>query len=305
MNWEKCSVIITCYNYAKYLPDCIESVLRQSITNFEIIIVNDGSTDNTDEVIRPFLDNVKIKYIRQANAGQANAKNTGISHSDGEFIAFLDADDLWETTKLQKQMPLFINSQVGVVYSKARYIDEDGKALSIELKSNYLKPHAGEVTRDLFFDNFIPFSSSIVRRECIERVGGFDETLKMGIDWDLWLRISVHYLFQFVDEPLLIYRVGHTGQMSKDLESRQACSDRIMVKFLVQNPGALTDKTIRDAYVYTYLNRGYYFRSQDIRTSLKYYIKAIVSNPIHLEAWKGLIKTSLIKLVPHRKSSNT
>ncbi len=290
------SVVITCYNYARYLAGCLDSVLNQTFQDFEVIVVNDGSTDNTDEVISSYIKDPRIIYIKQKNAGQANAKNTGIQNSNGEFIAFLDADDLWDATKLEKQVPLFGNIRVGVVYSKAKYIDGDGNLLDFKIEGKYLQPRNGSVTEFLIFDNFIPFSSSVIRRECIEKLGMFNESIQMGIDWDLWLRISVYYLFLFIDEPLLLYRLGHTGQMSKNLEVRRECSDEIMTKFLEQNPGALTNKTIRDAMVYTYLNRGYYYRSQNIVTSLKYYLKAIRTNPAHWGAWRDLIKTGLITL---------
>ena len=185
------SIVITCYNYSCYLAGCLDSVLSQTFQDFEVIVVNDGSTDNTDEVIFPYIKDPRIIYIKQKNSGQAKAKNTGIQKSKGRLIAFLDADDLWDTTKLEKQMPLFDDKGVGVVYSRVRYIDEQGDDVSFQHKSTYLTPRAGKITEFLFIDNFIPFSSSVVRRECFERVGVFDESIRMGIDWDLWLRISV------------------------------------------------------------------------------------------------------------------
>ncbi len=288
------SVVVTCYNYGHYLAGCLESVLRQTYQNFEIILVNDGSTDNTDEVIAPYIRDSRILYIKQPNAGQANAKNTGIRNANGGLIAFLDADDLWEETKLEKQISLFQDPHVGVAYSTVRYINEQGSEIPSMDESTYLTPQAGKVTEFLFFDNFIPFSSSVVRCECLDRVGAFDESLIMGIDWDLWLRISVHYLFRFVDEPLLLYRWGHADQMSKNLDLRHECADRIMARFLARNPGMIPDKIINDAMVYTYARRGYCYRSQNVMTSLKYYLKAIRTNPIHWGTWKGLIKTGLI-----------
>jgi glycosyltransferase involved in cell wall biosynthesis len=265
--------------------------LSQTFQDFEIIVVNDGSTDNTDEVISPYLDDSRIRYLKQTNAGQANAKNTGIRNAEGDFIAFLDADDIWNTTKLDKQISLFSNPQVGVVYSITRYIDEQGNEVSFQSDSKYLAPQTGKVTEFLFFDNFIPFSSSVVRRECFDRVGVFDESIKMGIDWDLWLRISVHYLFRFVDEPLLLYRIGHVGQMSKNLEVRQACTDRIMSNFLEKHPVLLSRKVVRKAKVYTQVNRGYYFRSINTDKALVHYIKALKADPFNLISWIGLIKT--------------
>ena len=292
----KVSVIITCYNYAKYLPGCIESVLNQTWQDFEIIVVNDGSTDNTDDAIASYLSGQKILYIKQKNSGQANAKNNGIRHSKGELIAFLDADDLWDATKLEKQLPLFRDPRVGVVYNTARYIDEQGREFSFMLSSEYLKPRSGVVTRYLLFDNFVPFSSSVVRRDCLDRAGIFDETISMGIDWDLWLRISVHYEFQYIDEPLLLYRFGHSGQMSKNLDVRQRCSDTIMAKFIQANPNLAPARLLRRVRHYTFLNRGHYYHTYDMKLSSRYFMKALCQWPFALGPYRGLIKNVLKKI---------
>jgi len=291
MNSRTVSVVITCYNYGRYVEGCIKSVLDQTYQDFEIIIVNDGSTDDSEDRIRPFLQDERIKYIKQPNSGQARAKNRGIQESSGKFIAFLDADDLWELTKLEKQLPLFEDPKVGVVYSRAKYIDSDGKPLDFKLEGKYLQPRSGKVTEWLIFDNFVPFSSSIVRRKCIERVGLFDESLAMGIDWDLWLRISVSYYFDYVDGQLLIYRMGHTGQMSDNIEIRQACSDAIYQKFLTKYPNAVSEGIERMVLHYTYCSRGYYWSTRNKKKALKCYWLGLKAKPLSLRAYKGLVRT--------------
>lgn len=288
------SIIITCYNYGKYLEGCLTSVLKQTFNDFEIIIINDGSIDNTDEVIKKFKNIANLKYIKQSNSGQARAKNVGIQNASGSFIAFLDADDVWDENKLKKQMPLFENKSVGVVYSRSSYINESGEVLAnLKITEKYLLPKSGKVTKNLFLDNFVPFSSSIVRKDCFGKFGGFDESLKMGIDWDLWLRISTAYEFDFVNEPLLIYRVGHAGQMSKNIEIRQKCSDQIMSNFLVMNRHFLPWWVIRQAYSFTYRNRGEYYRNFDKKRSINYFARSIFQNPINIDSYKGLIKNFL------------
>jgi glycosyltransferase involved in cell wall biosynthesis len=292
-NNQRVSVVITCYNYGKYLQNCIDSVLSQSYRPFEVIIVDDGSTDNTPEVIETFKKKLKLTYIWQSNAGQASAKNVGIMKSSGEFIAFLDADDLWCSDKLERQMRLFTDKGIGVVYCRARYLDENDDIFEYDMTSRYLQPQRGMVTESLFFDNFVQFSSTVVRRECLDRFGLFDESLKMGIDWDLWLKISTAYRFDFVDDRLFYYRMGHSGQMSKNLEERQRCSDRIVYSFLESFPGIVSQATVRKALSVTCCNRGDYLRQIDRYRSNHYFFKALKYNPAELGAYKGLLKNLL------------
>ena len=285
------TVVITCFNYGHYLEGCLNSVFNQTYQDYEVVVVDDGSTDSTREVAEAFMGRPNMRYIRQENSGQARAKNLGIEMARGRYLAFLDADDLWEKEKLVKQIRLFERPSVGVVYSRARLIDEKGLPLALKDPGKYLKPRSGMVVRWLFIDNFIWFSSAIVRKECLEKFNGFDETLRMGIDWDLWLQIATRYEFDFVDEPLLLYRVGHVGQMSKNVEVRQECSDRIMGNYLKKHSNLLDESTLREAYFHTFCNRGNYYRQSDKRKSVSYFLKAIRTMPFQKEAYKGLIRT--------------
>ena len=285
----KVSVVITCYNYGLYLTGAIDSVLHQTCNNFEILIIDDGSTDNSAKIAQKYTTDPRVHYFRQDNGGQAKAKNAGIRYSAGELIAFLDADDRWAPNKLQKQVALFQDPLVGVVFSRAKYIDKDGEEIPYNSTGRWFTPKRGKVTEALFIDNFVPFSSSIVRKECLDRFGTFDETLKMGIDWDLWLRISTGYHFDFVDEPLLEYRLGHSGQMSKNMEERQRCSDRIMKGFLENYPEALNSKNVREAYYYTFCNRGSYWRHINKEKSYGFLIKAIQAKPFNYRAYKEFL----------------
>jgi len=287
------SIVITCFNYGKYLRRCVDSALQQSYLNLEIIVVDDGSTDDTEQVIIPYLDDPKITYIRQQNRGQAVAKNVGINQSCGDFIAFLDADDLWCPEKITKQMAYFEDKDVGVVYCRAMYLDENNDELDYEMNGTYLKPQQGMVTKWLLFDNFVQFSSTVVRKDCFAVFKGFDESLKMGIDWDLWLRISTMYKFGFVDDRLFYYRMGHPGQMSKNSTERQKCSDRIIDKFLTNFPNFVTTVETDKMYAYTYCNRGSYFRNIDKKQSYQLYFKAIAISPFWIPAYKGLLKNIL------------
>lgn len=294
------SVVITCYNYAKFIGQAVDSVLAQTYSDFEVIIVNDGSTDHTDDVLKPYLSERKIKYIKQENRGQANAKNNGIRNSTGRLIAFLDADDWWDKMKLEKLAARFSEENTGVVYSKSQIMDSNGIPLDWIYPE---KTYSGRITEELFIDNFIPFSSAMIRRECFERAGLFDESLGMGIDWDLWLRISRQYEFDVVDEPLLYYRMGHVNQMSKNMEVRMRCSDRIMEKFLSESPEMLSGAALNRAWFKTYCNRGEYYRSKDLRKSSRYFLKAIPRAPLDQGAYRGLAKNLLALLGIKRAGS--
>jgi glycosyltransferase involved in cell wall biosynthesis len=297
-NTPSVSVIITCYNYGRYLDTCLSSVIAQTYKDYEIVVIDDGSTDNTQDVIEPYLSMPNLRYIRQANAGQACAKNTGTRNSSGRFVAFLDADDAWEPSKLAKQMVLFSNDSIGVVFSRFRFMDEHDNVLDeIKVSDKYLLPRKGKVADYFIFDNFVPFSSSVVRRECLIRCGSFDESLRMGIDWDLWLRISTEYEFDFVNEPLMMYRLGHSGQMSKNLEERFRCSDRIVHNFLDKYKDLFSPQIIKRAYTYAYYCRGIHFRKIDWSMSDRYFLDTIRINPTNLVGYLGLLKNVLYRFV--------
>ncbi len=289
------SVVISCFNYGRYIEECVESVLNQSFKNFEIIIIDDGSTDNSESIINKYKKHETIRCFWQHNRGQANAKNRGIFESKGEFIAFLDADDVWLSNKLEKQLILFKDVKVGVVYSTARFLNTNGEELFLKSGKGYFKPRRGFVGEYLIFDNFIYFSSSIVRKECFANVGYFDEQIKMGIDWDLWLRISKYYKFDYVDDPLIYYRIGHLGQMSKNVSDRFNAADKIMKKYFEDNEVNMTDRLIRKALSYSYCNRGDYYINKIYNDSMSYYIKALKCWPLSFRVYIGIIKNVYMK----------
>ena len=291
------SVVVTCYNYGKFVAECLETLQKQTFSDFEVIVVDDGSTDKSAEQIYPYLKDRRFRYIKQKNGGQANAKNRGIKESKAELIAFLDADDQWKLEKLAKQIPLFARQEVGVVYSRASHIDTEGKPLPMSSPGQYLHPRRGKLTEYLIYDNFVPFSSVIVRKHCFDAFGIFNESLAMGIDWDLWLRFSTKVHFDYIDKKLLLYRVGHSGQMSENLLERIRCADRIVAKFLIEFPEMLSDTVVNDATYYSYCLRGYVLRNYGIAYPLKYYGKAILLFPLRKKAYLGLVKTMIKTLI--------
>jgi glycosyltransferase involved in cell wall biosynthesis len=285
------SVVVTCYNYGKYLSVALESLLEQSLKNMEIIIIDDGSSDNTSEVIKPYIEDSRIRYIYQSNAGQPRAKNRGVKESSGEFIAFLDADDIWLPTKLEKQLTLFADPQVGVVYSRRKWINQDGA----EISGNERTLRRGDILDHIFIDNFICFSSSVVRRSCLEDVGYFDENLPMGIDYDLWIRLAARYRFDYVDEPLVKYRTGHAN-LSKNTLKRYECAQKIMNKAL-DDPdinNKFSWHTPRLAWADTWSNMAFYLAANDHKNEAwRYFGKALLQLPVYPQLWKRMLKCLL------------
>jgi glycosyltransferase involved in cell wall biosynthesis len=200
----KVSVIVPTHNGLKYLPETIDSILNQTFQDFELIIVDNGSTDGTDEWVKS-LDNPKVKYHWQEDSGcPAGSRNTGLKLVQGEFIAFLDADDIWMPEKLEKQIKLFDNPAVGLVYSGAAYIDGDGNHLP-DKKKNYYR---GDVLCRLLKTNVITTSTVIVKRNLIiDNDFCFRSGRKGTEDWDLWLRLAKLSEFDYVDELLIKYRI--------------------------------------------------------------------------------------------------
>jgi glycosyltransferase involved in cell wall biosynthesis len=279
-------VVIATYNYGRYLPLALNSVLAQTFADFEVVVVDDGSNDCTSPVVKPFLEDARIKYLRTEHVGQPRAKNTGIRAARGRYVAFLDADDLWLPTKLEKQLELFRSDpELGVVYARRLWIDESGR----RLRRTERPCHRGDVLAEMFWRNFICFSSSVAARSVLEEVGGFDENIPLAIDYDLWLRIALKYRFDYVDEQLVEYRTGHVSLSSRQME-RAECVDGIMDRFVNRYGGrqrvspALVRKTLAD-----HCCDKAWIRREDSRiAALGLYLQALRLRPQHGAAWWGI-----------------
>jgi glycosyltransferase involved in cell wall biosynthesis len=200
----KVSIVIPAYNAMVYLPETLASVFQQTFEDYEVIIVNDGSTDNIESWFAQ-LNNPKVKLITQQNQGLSGARNTGILNAAGEYVALLDADDLWAPTKLEKQVKLLNEStEVGLVYTWMALIDEKGKPTGRVFSAE----NEGKIWKKLIEFNVVGCGSvPLIRRSCFDKVGLFDRNLRSFVeDWDLWLRMAPHFDFKVVKEPLVYYR---------------------------------------------------------------------------------------------------
>ena len=203
----KVSVIIPAYNAMVYLPKTIANVLEQTYSDFEVVVIDDGSTDNVREWIER-VEDPRVRLISQSNRGLAGARNRGIEESQGEYLAFLDADDLWEPTKLARQAEVLDEQpEVGLVYTLVAYIDEQGNSTG-RVIDNSLKHQSGNLWQQLTTGNLIECGSvAMVRRECFDKCGVFDCNLGSYVeDWDMWLRIARAYPFKAIAKPLVYYR---------------------------------------------------------------------------------------------------
>lgn len=202
------SVIIPTYNHAQFLPAALKSVQAQTYGPVEIIIVDDFSTDNTEEVVAKHSP-LRTTYIKSANKGiVAASRNVGTRAANGEYIAFLDADDEWAPNKLELQLPHFADPSVVAVASDLRYAGARRYSPSRRGRGSagYREYRNLEIVRD----NPIATSSVVVRRRDLDRVGGFDESPEFRFieDWELWLRLTVDKSARVLQEPLVIYRIA-------------------------------------------------------------------------------------------------
>jgi len=207
------SVIIPTYNCARYLPEAIDSVLAQTYRDFEIIVVDDGSTDDTPDVLARYGEAILV--IRQPNQGRGAARNAGILAARGQYIAFLDADDLWLPRKLEKQMALFEErSEIGWVYSDYRYFGDTSTGDDSFFGRHSLRPPPeGWILVKLLAGCITSTITVMARAACFRQVGLFDPSLVRAQDYDMWIRLACRSEVGCVDNVLALYR-QHPGQDS-------------------------------------------------------------------------------------------
>ncbi len=247
------TVVIPAYNEAETIADAINSVLQQTFTDFELLIIDDGSSDTTASIAATVPD-TRVQVLSFENQGLAASRNRGIRHAAGELIAFLDADDLWTSDKLRSQVKALQHQpEAALVYSWTDCIDE---------KNQFLRHgshvHAeGHVYELLLSRNFMDNGSSpMVRKRAFNETGIFDESYRAGEDWDMWLRLAHRYPFTCVPSVQVLYRIRKQSMMS-DVEQQFECVTAILHKGLERLPASPERECIKrtaTANIYKYLS---------------------------------------------------
>jgi glycosyltransferase involved in cell wall biosynthesis len=246
------SIILPTYNRAKTLVRAIESVLKQTFDDFELLIIDDGSSDDTKQRVKPFLTDVRVKYLYQDNAGASAARNKGIELSVGEFIAFQDSDDEWLSTKLAEQVEIFKknDNSLALVYCDMLRINSDGS----EFKS-----YAPDVTNGELFNQKtmeyqvfgIGIQSCLIRKQHLLEVGGFDQSFPRFIDLELFIRLSKIAMFHRIKTILVKYYA--TEGISTNARNLAIARELLVNKYqdeAQQNPASLANQYLRIAGCY-------------------------------------------------------
>jgi len=224
----KVSVVIPVYNQERYIRECLQSVLNQDYKPVEVIVIDDGSTDQTPKILEEFKGSITV--IRQENRGPAAAINSGVNGATGSYVALLGSDDLLMPESLARQAEVLSkNSSIGGTYGDYFLIDAQGKELGVVHAPH---PHPEEFAKALIVENFIGGSSVMVRKEYFAKAGCFDEGLKICEDWDMWLRLTAHgCFFAHLDAPLAKCR-RHTSNITKNVKLMHRYQERVVLKAL-------------------------------------------------------------------------
>ncbi|NES24778.1 MAG: glycosyltransferase [Symploca sp. SIO3E6] len=295
------SIIIPVYNGEKTIRETIESVYNQTFSDWELIVINDGSQDSTLEILSS-ISEPRLKIFSYPNGGQAISRNRGISQAKGEYISFLDADDLWTPDKLATQLrALQENPQAAVAYSWSDFIDESSKFLR---PSGHVTVN-GDALANLLLVNFLDNGSNpLIRRQALDEVGGFEASLTPAEDWDLYLRLAACYHFVAIPVPQILYRTS-AGSMSTNVWKMEVACLQVLERAFSQAPPSLQKlKQPSLANIYKSLTvkaiESYPAKPRAL-AAIRFLYQALVNDPSLLKKrviWKALLKIITVVLLP-------
>ena len=271
------SIVIPAYNHARFISQAIECALAQTYPEVEIVVVDDGSTDATGSVLAAYQG--RITSVRQDNQGPSAARNTGLRTTHGEYVLFLDADDLIPPHKLKRQsLPFQQRADLGVVYSSWQFVDETGTRCLAQTQPH---PSSDVLKALLLRELFLPTGAALVRRACFERVGAFDEDLRAAEDTDLWVRIAAGgYSFLALDDCLFSYRVLD-GSVSHNLTHQVQNELARLDKWFARTDLLAETQALRpEAYAAIYFEFGAkHYRSGQVSQAQGFVRQALASSP--------------------------
>jgi glycosyltransferase involved in cell wall biosynthesis len=278
------SIIVPSYNSAHFVRQALDSAFAQTYRPIEVIVVDDGSTDDTADVLRPYMD--RIIYVRQDNRGLAGARNSGLRAASGELIALLDADDVWLEEHLESGYQALASvPDAALVHSEVYYWD----AATGERTRRDVPRHSyqGDCYLQLFARNTIIPSTLLFRRACYDLHGGFDESFRRCEDWDFALRMARHYRFAYNDDPRVLYRVHSASLSSNAVKMRE--SDLVVLRKALGADPALGRRlgrgAVRRKLFGVTFGLGYgYFREGNYREARRFLNQALRERPYSLRA---------------------
>jgi len=285
------SVVVSAYNHEKYIRALLDSILNQTFKNYELIIIDDGSTDSTADVIEEVAKQYpeKIRFIRQQNNGLARTINTAFKMCRGEYIAPVGSDDVWLPNKLQEQIGKFDEDpQLSLVYSDINVISEDGEVLYRYNK--FVKPYWGQIAEHLFAGNFISGIVPMYKRELFEKFGYWDERYIIASDYEFSLRISPYIKVGYVNKVLALYRIHKHNSSILSAERVILESLSVIEDFLVSHPGLIKKSVIlrTKSILYLRLVKAYIIK-KDGKKAIKYGIKSCYCNLLLLWSYISFV----------------
>jgi glycosyltransferase involved in cell wall biosynthesis len=282
------SVVIPAYNSEPFIAEAIESVLAQTVPPDEVIVVDDGSTDGTADALQRFGSRVQL--LQQANKGPSAARNRGASAARGTWLAFIDADDTWLPTKLQRQLEIASAEKVKMVYTDRFNIGNKGALPDVQ--SEVQRLYRGDVFLDLLQEgNHISLSSVLIETELFQALGGFAEHIRSGEDWDLWIRLAERHRIGVVDEPLLRYRFHATmssGAPRKMRVGRNEVVARALATPRGQALGGRVRRRIRSVVAMTNANDA--SKHGDKSLALAEYARALALDPAYGAVYADVLR---------------
>jgi glycosyltransferase involved in cell wall biosynthesis len=293
MPTPRVSVIIPVYNGAVDLPAAVESALNQQGCDVEVVVVNDGSTDETAEVMAGYGDQIVAIHQKNLGAGGlSRTRNNGVAASTGAWIAFLDHDDLWEPAKLLQQLNVAQSTSADVIYTNARNFGDVDRVA--DLRSDPEAMLEGDLFEPLLMDNFIVMSSAMMKRSLFDQIGGLTESPILAEDWDLWLKSAAcGAKFAAVREPVTLYR-WRAGSFSKNHERMRQLRLLAVRHALETTRGrALPWSVRRKALANVESCSAWFLASSSPRQALRWYARSLAYWPFDINCWKGVVKGCL------------